>query len=232
MKRRDYLLTAGAAIGIAGCMDHDPVTALHTQSNTGTGKTYADLETERLVTGKSLIGEVPWAHIAVANGTDFDQGKLDLSIKFYDETQSLCLQESHSIEIFPAMTTWIAYHPVTTPAKDNVASVEADIEQAETRTSLISPDAVQIEQSELQTTAGAGLTLTGTLYTGNYTGRIRLIGLIYDSEDQFRGTAVTTSDRLNSQDQWEFQASNALIRTPEGQPNPTSYDLRLDSITE
>jgi hypothetical protein len=232
MKRRDYLLTAGTAISIAGCMNHDPVETLHPQSSTGSRETYADIKTERLITGESLIGEVPWAHVAVTNMTDFDHGKLELRIRFYDETHSLRQQQSHSIKIFPAATTWTTYYPVTIPDREEIASIEANIEHAETGTGLTSPDAVQIEQAELQTTTGRGATLTGTLNTGTYTGRIRLIGLIYDSDEQFRGTVVTTSGRIVSQDQWDFEASNPAIRTPAAQPAPASYDIRINSILE
>jgi hypothetical protein len=232
MKRREFLLTTGTAISISGCMDHEAVETLHPQSNTGSGKTYADIETERLITGESLIGAVPWAHVAISNETEFDHGKLDMAINFYDEDKSLRQQHTNSIEIFPTATTWTVFDPVTTPDKEEIVSIEANIEQAETGTSLTSPDTIQIEQSELKTTAGAGVTLTGTLYTGNYTGRIRLIGLVYDSKSRFRGTVVTTSDVLDLQDRWEFQASNPSIRTPAAQPSPASYDIRIDRISE
>lgn len=230
MNRRQYLLTAGAALGTVGCMEHDAVATLHPQSNTGAGPTYASLGTERLITGGSLIGEVPWAYITVSNNTDFDQGHLKLSIQFSDNSDSLLQQQSHSISIFPTSTTWTVYDPVTSINRNDVASVDASVEQAETGLNISSPDSVQVEQTTLTSDSGTGVTVTGTVSTGSYNDRIKLIGLIYDSEERFRGTVTTTSERLDATDQWDFRASNPSIRTPTDQPDPNRCDLRIDSI--
>ena len=231
MKRREYLLTASIAIGAGGCMEHDPVATLHPQSNTGSGPTYASLGTERLITAGSLIGDVPWAYITVSNNTDFDQGHLELSISFYDSTNSLLQQRSHSIAIFPTTTTWTIYDPVTTTNRDTVASVEARIKQAETNLNITIPDTIQVEQSALTADSGTGVTVTGTISTGDYSGQLQLIGLVYDAEDRFRGTVTTTSNQLDTNEQWDFSASNPSIRTPSDQPNVNRCELRIDSIT-
>lgn len=232
MNRREYFLTAGAVLGTVGCMKHDSVATLHPQSNTDAGPTYASLETDRLITAGSLIGEVPWAYITVSNTTDFDQGQLELSIKFYDSSDSPLQQRSHSISMFPTTTTWTIYDPVTTTSRDNVASVEASIKQAETGLNTSSPDSVQVEQSALTTDSGTGVTITGTVSTGSYSGQLQVIGLAYDSDDRFRGTVTTTSKRLIANERWDFRASNPSIRTPTNQPEPTRCELRVDSVTE
>ena len=233
MKRRSYLLTAGVAIASVGCMKRgDPVATLHPQSSTGTEKTYAGLKTERLITAESVIGKVPWAYITVSNNTEYDHGLLQLNIRFYDEAQSLVHQQPHSVARFPANTMWTTFHPVTTYTRDSIASVEANIERAETGATFISPDSVSIEDSRLAADAGTGVRISGTLSAGAYTGQVRLVGLVYDSQDRFRGTVATTSDRLSTDEQWDFDATNPTVRTPMDRPYPDSYDLLIEQIEE
>lgn len=88
----------------------------------------------------------------------------------------------------------------------------------------------RIERSTLTTSPGTGVTITGTVSTGSYSGQIKLIGLVYDSQERFRGTVTTISDRVDANDKWDFRASNPAIRTPTDQPDPTSYELRIDNI--
>lgn len=221
------------AVGSVGCMEYgDPVATLHPQSSTGSMDTYANLKTERLITAGSLIGEVPWAYITVSSGSKYDQGYLELSVQFYDETHSLLQQQSHSVAVFPAKTVWTTFQPVTTPDREKISSVEANIERAETDIDITSPDVASIRKSRLTADAGTGVSISGTVSTGTYTDRIQLIGLVYDSQNRFRGTVATTSERLEDKKQWEFHASNSTIRTPVDQPDPDNYELRIERLEE
>jgi hypothetical protein len=231
MKRRKYLAAAGATISIAGCMRQgDPVATLHPQAGTGSGPTYAELETDSLITAGSLIGEVPWAYVIVSNNTDYDHSELELRVEFHDDADSTLQQQSPLIEIFPAGTSWITYLPMTTPSRSEVASVVATVERAETGTNINSPDQLRVQESRLTTDPGAGVTVAGTLLAANYSGRVRLIGLVYDSNDRFRGTVAMTSEKLDNTEEWEFETSNPLIRTPTDHPEPASCEFRIESV--
>lgn len=231
MRRRKYLAAAGATVSIAGCMRQgNPVATLHPQADTGSGPTYAKVEADRLITAESLIGEVPWGYVIVANSTDYDHGGLELIVEFHDDADSTLQQQSLLIEVFPAATNWIIYLPLTTPNRGEVASVAATVERAETGTNIRPPDQFRVKDSRLTTNPGAGVTVAGALSTANYTGQIRLIGLIYDSNDRFRGTVAMTSEKLDGAEEWKFEESNPAIRTPTDHPEPANCEFRIESV--
>lgn len=57
--------------------------------------------------------------------------------------------------------------------------------------------------------------------------RVTIVGLVYDSEAQFRGAVRDVETNPNATDTIAFDAGFAGFRTPTPEPDPDSFDLLI-----
>jgi hypothetical protein len=246
MRRRRYLAAVGTAIGVAGCSsdteerepapggngDDDPAPngdAVATRTPRPAGD--AEIVRTDLIRGQSIFGEIPWALVEVRNPTAAaDHGEVRVQVRFYNEADELMTTRASVVGVLPADETWRYYQRLGTTNRDQLASIETSITDAEPRLRLSPPSEPEVIESEMMSDPDSGVTLTGVVEANGYSGGLELLAKVYDSEGRFRGTVPAYQPDIQPDDRWRFDVASIGIRTPQDRDQVTDHEIVLSAV--